>query len=243
MTARRRAIMWSTLGVVGVAVAMLSVVAWSLARPDTSAGVGLATLREQATASSSASTSVPSSPAAPSSAADPTLSTSTIVTRAGDPEAVAEAARPAAPPVSITVDSVGVDAQVDPVGVESDGSMTIPASPSRVGWYQFGPAPADGAGNTVIAGHVDTAAEGPGALFRLREVNIGDQITVVDAEGVSHLFEVAGKETVVKAALPVEEIFARDGRPLLVLITCGGEFQPELRSYSDNLVVTALPVA
>jgi hypothetical protein len=28
-----------------------------------------------------------------------------------------------------------------------------------------------------------------------------------------------------------------------VLITCGGAFNPELRRYADNIVVTAVPVA
>jgi len=145
--------------------------------------------------------------------------------------------------VLITVASLGIEADIDPVGVEVDGSMTIPKSASRVGWYRYGPAPTDEQGNTVLAGHVDTAAEGPGALFRLRQAEVGTRITVTDAAGIIHEYEVAGKESVVKAALPVEEIFARDGRPLLVLVTCGGEFQPELRSYRENIIVTAVPVA
>ena len=62
------------------------------------------------------------------------------------------------------------------------------------------------------------------------------------ADGTEHEYEVTGREAIVKKALPVDEIFARDGRPLLVLITCGGEYLPELRSHRDNVVVTAVPV-
>ena len=56
-------------------------------------------------------------------------------------------------------------------------------------------------------------------------------------------YRVVGKQTIVKQRLPVEELFARDGAPRLVIITCGGPFIPELSSYRDNLVVVAVPVA
>jgi hypothetical protein len=55
-------------------------------------------------------------------------------------------------------------------------------------------------------------------------------------------YRVVGKQTIVKQRLPVERLFARDGAPRLVLITCGGPFVPELSSYRDNLVVVAVPV-
>ena len=68
------------------------------------------------------------------------------------------------------------------------------------------------------------------------------RVTVTTADGTEHDYEVVGRRAIVKKALPVDEIFARDGRPLLVLITCGGEYLPELRSHRDNIVVTAVPV-
>ena len=40
------------------------------------------------------------------------------------------------------------------------------------------PAPGD-AGVAVIAGHVDSAAAGPGALYRLERLDVGDRIRVV----------------------------------------------------------------
>ena len=55
-------------------------------------------------------------------------------------------------------------------------------------------------------------------------------------------YRVVGKETITKQRLPAERLFARDGAPRLVLITCGGPFLPDLGSYRDNLVVVAVPV-
>ena len=39
----------------------------------------------------------------------------------------------------------------------------------------------------------------------------------------------------------LEDLFARDGTPRLVLITCGGNFNRALDSYDDNVVVIAIP--
>ena len=111
-----------------------------------------------------------------------------------------------------------------------------------MGWYRFGPAPGDPTGAAVIAGHVDTERQGAGALFRLRYVDVGERITV-SAAGRDLEYRVVGKQTIVKQRLPVKQLFARDGAPRLVLITCGGPFVPELSSYRDNLVVVAIPAA
>lgn len=37
------------------------------------------------------------------------------------------------------------------------------------------------------------------------------------------------------------QLFTRDGPPRLALITCTGDFDPELGHYADNLVVLAAP--
>jgi hypothetical protein len=53
---------------------------------------------------------------------------------------------------------------------------------------------------------------------------------------------VVGRQSFVKRRLPTERLFARDGPPQLVLITCGGPFDRRLSRYRDNLVVLAAPV-
>ena len=60
-----------------------------------------------------------------------------------------------------------------PVGVADDGMMELPETRRQVGWYEFGARPADRAGNTVLAGHVDTTAEGLGPLAGCAGVDEG----------------------------------------------------------------------
>ncbi len=86
------------------------------------------------------------------------------------------------------------------------------------------PDPGTRAGAAVLAGHVDGAGQGRGAMYRVRELGPGDRIEVELADGQSVGYRVIAKETIVKKRLPVERLFARDGPPRLVLITCGGPF-------------------
>lgn len=160
------------------------------------------------------------------------------------PYATAAPAAPAPPaavdaPVLLRGDHLPGDIAVDAVGVVPGGAMQLPQDGRRVGWYRFGAAPGDPAGSTVLAGHVDTLGRGPGALADTRSLQVGDRLQVVRADGSTLDYAVTARVSVVKAALPVDELFDRQGAPRLVLITCGGAWNPDIRHYADNVVVTA----
>ncbi|GAA4399557.1 class F sortase [Fodinibacter luteus] len=211
------------------AAALVGLGFWVLGQPGDSSGADLSQVR--------AASPTPT-------VTEPASSTARTLPRATarDASLASLDASAASPPARIAIPDLGVDATVDDVGVQEDGAMVIPAEPTSVGWYRYGSAPEDDRGNTVIAGHVATREDGPGALASLRGAEPGMRLTVTTADGTEHEYEVRGREAIVKKALPVDEIFARDGRPLLVLITCGGEYNPQLRSHRDNIVVTATPV-
>ncbi len=143
-------------------------------------------------------------------------------------------------PATLRLPSLGVDASIVPVGLEPDGEMEIPKSVATVGWYQPGAVPGR-SGSAVLAGHVDSRAEGPGAFFRLGELEPGAPITVVDSRGVEHNFEVTARRQVAKDELP-NEIFGSGGDARIALVTCGGDFDATARSYRDNVIVYAVAV-
>ncbi|MEZ0447721.1 class F sortase [Cellulomonas sp. ICMP 17802] len=155
----------------------------------------------------------------------------------------AQAAVPATPPpVRLVVPDVGIDMAVDAVGVQEDGQMQIPEDADRAGWYEFGPAPADPAGSTVLAAHVDSRLTGIGPFARLRDVGVGATLTVTTADGSERGYRVVGVEKVPKEGAPVAQWFDRSGAPRLVLVTCGGTFRRDIGHYTDNVVVTAEPL-
>ncbi len=144
-------------------------------------------------------------------------------------------------PLSVTIPSVQLRARVQPVGVTPDDQMQLPADPAVMGWYRFGAAPsAPTGGSVVLAGHLDSTRFGLGPLVRLRDVELGSTVTVVTSRGARREYVVRRIQRFDQQRLPAE-VFARDGRELLRLITCGGAYDAET-GYEQNLVVTAVPV-
>ncbi|MFC0098706.1 class F sortase [Micromonospora marina] len=146
------------------------------------------------------------------------------------------------PPVKLSIPPIRVTATVNPVGVnERTDEFEVPPSVDQVGWYRYGPGLETDAGSVVIAGHVDSAEQGKGAFFRLRELGRGDRLTATGSDGRERSYRVVAREEYRKSKIPLERYFARDGKPRLTLITCGGPFDANTRSYRDNIVVTAVP--
>jgi LPXTG-site transpeptidase (sortase) family protein len=143
-------------------------------------------------------------------------------------------------PKRISIPSIGVNAVVVSVGLESDGSMEIPGV-SEAGWYHFGARPGEQVGSAVIAAHVDHNGA-PGVFINLTELSVGAQVSVIDQNGSIRHFEVTERYQVDKRELPGTELFRVTGPPTLTLITCGGSFDNKARRYSDNIVVRATPI-
>ncbi|MGC4938219.1 class F sortase [Kribbella sp. DT2] len=142
-------------------------------------------------------------------------------------------------PVRVTIASIGLELPVRAVGVAADGQMELPANPSVVGWYRFGPAPGDREGSVVLGGHLDSREYGVGPLVGLRKLRPGAVIEVAAANGSKVRYRVEGVRDVDKQRLAVGELFARTGPRLLQLVTCGGPYDANGGGYRDNLVVTA----
>jgi LPXTG-site transpeptidase (sortase) family protein len=147
---------------------------------------------------------------------------------------------PAPSPVTITIDAIDVDgAPITPVGVLDNGEMEIPPG-SEVGWYRFGPAPGED-GSAVLAAHI--SFNGRDGVFRhLSRVDPGDLVEISFDDGTASTYEVVETAQYPKDGLPFDRVFSREGDPVLTLITCGGDFNRSIRSYSDNLVAYAVPV-
>jgi hypothetical protein len=142
-------------------------------------------------------------------------------------------------PQGLALPSLRADAPILPIGVLPGGSLALPDDPHVLGWWQDGARPASGQGTVVIGGHVDTAADGPGALFELRKLRPGDPVALSTDRGV-RIYVIVAVRSYPKAALPAE-VFARSGQPRLVIITCGGAFDKVTRQYADNIVAYAVP--
>lgn len=183
-------------------------------------------------------------PSAPSSAPTPTATTnSSDSPRVGTRSAELTTVPAPVPPVSVDIPDAGARVSVIPVGVQPDGLMELPADPGIGGWYRYGPAPTTDLGSTVIAAHVDSLEYGLGPFAALKSLPQGTRVIVGTADGASHEYVITSVASLPKTQLPVAELFDRSGPERLVLITCGGQFNYETLSYSDNIVAIAEPVS
>lgn len=143
-----------------------------------------------------------------------------------------------ADPARLDIPAIDVHASMVGVGLKSDGAMETPAYDSnQAGWYTKGPRPGE-RGPAVVAAHVDSK-NGKDVFWRLRELEPGDEVSVLDKAGVEHRFVVQRSGRYPKDDLPYRQIWGASDIPVLRLITCAGSYVRGAGGYQDNLVVYA----
>jgi sortase (surface protein transpeptidase) len=141
-------------------------------------------------------------------------------------------------PVSLTVPAIGVQANITHLGLTASGALQVPSSTAVAGWYTGSPRPG-AVGSAVIAGHIDSKS-GPGVFFRLSSLRPGDRVYVRRADGTLAVFKVTVVRQFAKDSFPTSAVYGAVPDSELRLITCGGTFDPQLRSYLSNTVVYAI---
>lgn len=179
------------------------------------------------------------SPTVPSGVPGPTTTGAAASTDPASPAGRSTSA--AGTPVRVTLASIGVDTPLEPLGLQADGTLEVPATGFPAGWYTGGPVPG-AVGPAVLAGHVDWAGE-PGVFSRLALTAVGDVVTVTDAAGRVSTFRVSAVGHYPKTAFPTAAVYGDVDHAALRLVTCGGDFDPQARSYVDDVVVFADEVA
>jgi hypothetical protein len=164
--------------------------------------------------------------------ADPPPRASRAGVRSGD----AARRRPPAP-ARIEIRAIGVRARLVPLGLNTDGTLQVPARFGDAGWWAGGPRPGE-RGPAVVAGHVDSRT-GPAVFTRLSELRAGDSIAVVRRDGSRVRFVVRRSRRYPKARFPTARVYGPTRGPTLRLITCSGVFDRASGHYLDNTVVYA----
>ena len=146
-----------------------------------------------------------------------------------------------AEPIRLRIADAGVDTPLQRLGRAPDGSIEVPTDFAMAGWFAEGVRPGE-PGPAVVLGHVDSR-RGPAVFYRLARLTVGADVVVDRADGSTVGFRVSRVLRVPKADFPTALVYAPTLEPSLRLVTCGGSFDRARRSYLDNVIVYADPVA
>ena len=134
----------------------------------------------------------------------------------------------------------GAELAVDPVTTEPSGTLALPASVYRAGWWRGSAKLGDPYGAIVLAAHVDSFADGVGPIAELLDARPGDVVRLESA-GLGQAYTITRSVFVPRTDLAAERrAISFTGPRRLVLITCAGPYDPET-GYLYNLVVVAEP--
>jgi LPXTG-site transpeptidase (sortase) family protein len=143
-------------------------------------------------------------------------------------------------PVRLRIPTIGVDTQLETLGVTRLGRLRPPVDPQRAGWFPGSAVPGE-LGPAVVAGHRDSKV-GPAVFWHLTDLRLGDTLIVTRSDGVSVRFQVAQIRRVPRASFPTEQVYGATPDSMLRLITCGGLYDHIHGRYLDNVLVVALAV-
>lgn len=138
----------------------------------------------------------------------------------------------------LVIPALNIRARAETTGIDA-GELVIPGDVDQVtAWTGSAPLTGD-TGTVLIAGHVDNAQQGAGALHDLYLAQPGD-VVYVTGGGVVTRWKITALHAIPKADLPGAELFVgRSGPRLLRLVTCGGTVHDG--SYDQNVIATATP--
>jgi LPXTG-site transpeptidase (sortase) family protein len=152
-----------------------------------------------------------------------------------------------APPTRLAIPRLYIDAPVVTMGLDGEGNPQVPDRPDQVAWYNFAAAPGQRS-NAVLSGHVDWQTQSrqpiPGVFYRLRELELGDKMTISLEDGTKLEYRVTGNVATAYEDPNISKAMSHTSKEVITLITCGGTWVRSGRgpfggSYSHRVLVRA----
>jgi LPXTG-site transpeptidase (sortase) family protein len=140
-------------------------------------------------------------------------------------------------PNKLIIPDLKINASVRAMGLD-EGRMAVPNNYTEVGWYKLGSKPGE-QGSAVMGAHVDNGGKINGVFKNLKKLAVGDDIYVTDANNNALHFKVTARKIFPYQTKITDEVFMRNDKPRLNLITCYGTWLPKQNTYNQRLVVFA----
>jgi LPXTG-site transpeptidase (sortase) family protein len=145
---------------------------------------------------------------------------------------------PADLPKRVTIPQLDIDGLIQLVSTDQYGRIAVPSNIHVAGWYINSVKPGEN-GLSIISGHRNGKVS-LGIFYNLERLKKDDKITIEFGDGSLRDFlviDVIQIETEKAQNIMYERLEGVEKQ--LVLVTCGGEYDKELKTYIDRVIVRA----
>jgi LPXTG-site transpeptidase (sortase) family protein len=137
----------------------------------------------------------------------------------------------------VAIPSLGVDAPIVKVGVDTSAQMVVPKNARDVAWLDQGEVPRGPTQNLVLAGHINYSRRA-GSFSRIQSMRAGDIVNVT-LNGKNLIYRVVWTCLFDRQTTQAARIMGYTENPSVTLISCGGVFDRRARTHNKRVAVRA----
>lgn len=146
---------------------------------------------------------------------------------------------PAGLPRLLTIKKIDLTARVKRMDVSKLGGVMVPKNTNDVGWYANSSKPGE-SGIVLINGHVDYAGQ-PGALYGVKKIENGDNITLETGSGVQIYYKVFKKEEIPIEEFNFDKILANGQKNIqnIGIVANSGKYDNKKQLFDHKIIIYA----
>lgn len=146
-------------------------------------------------------------------------------------------------PVSISIPSIGISSANLAPENDHNGVLGTPRVQSGWGWWYGGALPGSQAA-PLLVGHINLVAHSSSSAEKIWNLSPGAVATVYGANGRARSYIAISLQSYPKSTLSemATTLLSTTGSERLVIMTCGGTYNPASRKWSSSVVAVFVPV-
>lgn len=152
-----------------------------------------------------------------------------VQTQAKDPSRV---------PASVNIPSLNLNAQVEPVGIHTNGTVALTQDHRKVGWYKSS-APSGANSTVLLVGY--RFGETP-IFSSIDQLHTGDVVELRNVGGESFWYQISSIDFYAAKDVPLAKLVTIDQGESLVLAGNSGDWDETKKEFSERIIVVAKPV-
>jgi hypothetical protein len=143
-------------------------------------------------------------------------------------------------PRYIRIPEINVFARIKNLGIDSSGAVDAPHNIYDAGWYNGSARPGSKVGSSLILGHV-SGWTAPGVFKKASNLKPGMQFEIEKGSGEKIKYEVNRTETIPVEQVDMSKVLSTEtsGEHDLKLMTCGGKYDKNTKTFKDRVIVYA----